>query len=115
MNTKHISLIAVVLVYLASSASAADWFVSTDGTAGGDGSVGRPWDIGSALGGRKEIGAGDTVWIGGGVYKFADRKLGAAGFGVKLAGVKGKPIVVRGALGKRVTIDGGLSVKAPHQ
>ena len=32
---------------------------------------------------------------------------------VKLAGVKGKPVVVRAARGKRVTVDGGLSVRSP--
>ena len=62
---------------------------------------------------KKEVRPGDTVWIGEGTYKFANRKLGSAGFEVKLAGAKGKPVVVRAAKGKRVTIDGGLSVRAP--
>ncbi|MDP6635160.1 MAG: right-handed parallel beta-helix repeat-containing protein [Phycisphaerae bacterium] len=92
---------------------AGDWFVGVDGAAGGDGSVKRRWDLASALGGRKEIKAGDTVWIGEGVYKFANRKSGSAGFEVKLTGAKGKPVIVRAAGAKRVTIDGGLSVKAP--
>jgi len=102
-----------VVVCLASPGWAGDRFVSVGGKADGDGSVERPWDLASALGGRKEILPGDTVWIAGGTYKYPNRKLGSVGFEVKLAGAKGKPIVVRAARGRRVTIDGGLSVKAP--
>jgi len=113
MIAKWIALVCVVVLCAASSGWAADWYVSVGGKADGDGSVKRPWDLGSALGGRKkEVRPGDTVWIGEGTYKFANRKLGSAGFEVKLAGVKGKPIVVRAAKGKRVTIDGGLSVRS---
>ena len=111
MNIKQITLACVVMFCFISSGLARDWYVSPSGTDRADGSLKSPWDLASALGGRKEIRPGDTVWIGGGVYKFADRKLGAAGFEVKLAGAKNRPVVVRGAPGKRVTIDGGLSVR----
>ena len=113
MRLKSIWLVGVVLLCAASPGWAADWHVAVDGKVDGDGSVKRAWDLGSALGGRKEVRPGDTVWIGQGTYKFADRKLGSAGYEVKLAGVKGRAIVVRGAAGKRVTIDGGLSIRAP--
>jgi len=115
MRFRSIWRICVVLLCIASSGWAADWHVAAGGKAGGDGSAERPWDLRSALGGRKEVRPGDTVWVGEGTYKFANRKLGSAGFEVKLAGAKGKPVVVRGAAGKRVTIDGGLSVRAPSQ
>jgi hypothetical protein len=65
------------------------------------------------LAGRKEIAAGDTIWISGGTYKHPDRKLGSAGYVVRLAGQEGKPIHVRAATGERVTIDGGLAVQSP--
>ncbi|MDP6542443.1 MAG: right-handed parallel beta-helix repeat-containing protein [Phycisphaerae bacterium] len=113
MRPKSIWLVGVALLCTTSSGWAKEWYVSTGGKVDGDGSVKRAWDLASALGGRKEIRPGDTVWIGGGTYKFGDRKLGSAGYEVKLVGAKGKPIVVRGVAGKRVTIDGGLSVRAP--
>jgi len=114
MRLKSIWRICAVLLCTVSSGWAADWYVSVDGKTAGDGSIERAWDLGSVLGGRKkEVRPGDTVWIGEGTYKFPDRKLASSGFEVKLAGVKGKPIVVRAVSGKRVTIDGGLSVRSP--
>ena len=113
MTAKRIALVCVVVWGAASSGWAADWYVSVGGKGTGDGSPERAWDLGSVFGGRKkEVRPGDTVWVGGGTYKFADRKLGSAGFEVKLAGTKGRCVVVRAARGSRVTIDGGLSVRA---
>ncbi len=107
------SVIAVTLAMLPLPVGAAEWYVSVTGTAAGKGTKESPWDIESALGGRKEIAAGDTIWISGGTYKHPDRKLGSAGYVVRLAGQEGTPIHVRAATGEHVTIDGGLAVQPP--
>jgi hypothetical protein len=116
MTMQHCRLPAITTIALATfvaSVGAEDWHVATDGTASGRGTRESPWDIESALGGRKEIAAGDTLWIARGTYKHPDRKLGSAGYVVRLAGEAGKPIQVRVARGERVTIDGGLTVQPP--
>ena len=49
-------VLMVVLLSTASFGLAGDWYVSVDGKADGDGSVGKAWDLGSALGGRNVTG-----------------------------------------------------------
>ncbi|HKQ51567.1 MAG TPA: hypothetical protein VJT74_04305, partial [Pyrinomonadaceae bacterium] len=47
------------------------WYVSPDGSAKGRGTKDSPWDLASALAGRKEVKPGDTVWLKGGRYSGA--------------------------------------------
>lgn len=92
---------------------AADWYVAVGGSATGAGTLESPWDLDSALGGRKEVAAGDTIWLAGGTYRHPDRTRGSAGYVIRLVGSDGKPIKVRAALGQRVTIDGALTIQSP--
>lgn len=94
-------------------ALSAEWCVGPQGTTDGKGTHASPWDLESTLAGRRAVAPGDTLWIGGGTYKFPDRKLGSPGYVVRLAGEDGRPIHVRAMPGQRVTIDGGLSVQPP--
>ncbi|HET7039212.1 MAG TPA: Ig-like domain-containing protein, partial [Gemmatimonadales bacterium] len=76
-------------------------FVAPNGSADGDGTIARPWDLATALagaGGRIEPDA--TVWLRGGTYRGA--------FRTALTGEPGSPIVFRQYPGERATIDGGL-------
>jgi hypothetical protein len=91
---------------------AAEYYAAPDGSATGQGTKAAPWDLSSALGGGKKIGAGDTLWLTKGTYKAPFRPPGL-GFEVKLEGRDGAPVVVRGVPGERVTIDGGLLVQEP--
>jgi len=106
-------MLLFALMALAAASMAAEYYVAPDGKPDAPGTKDVPWDIVSALGGRREIKPGDTIWIRGGTYKHPDRTSGSSGFAVKLAGEPDKPIHVRACAGERVTIDGGLSVGAP--
>ena len=86
---------------------AADWHVATNGSPNGAGLPASPWDIVSALEGRRKIEPGDTLWIHQGCYK-AEPKAGGMGYVVRLAGRDGAPVQVRTWQRQRVTIDGGL-------
>ena len=75
------------------------FYVTTGGSASGDGSTGSPWDMPTALsGGNGAIHAGDTVWIRGGTY--------LAPFTSSLTGSAAASIVVRAYPGERAIIDG---------
>jgi hypothetical protein len=77
------------------------YYVAADGTASGDGSRARPWDLATALAGAGgRITAGDTVWLRNGAYP--------GSFRTSIAGAPGRPIVFRQYPGERATIDGGL-------
>ncbi|HWC72592.1 MAG TPA: right-handed parallel beta-helix repeat-containing protein [Gemmatimonadales bacterium] len=79
----------------------AGYYVSPSGSSAGDGSVGKPWDLTTAMaGGNGKIQAGDTVWLRAGTY--------SGNFRTELAGAQGRPIVFRGYPGERATIDGTL-------
>lgn len=94
----------------ASSVLAADFYAAVDGRAEAKGTRDAPWDLESALGGRHSIGAGDTLWVRGGTYRYPVRTRDHMGYRVRLSGAEGAPVVVRGYPGERATIDGGLSI-----
>src|SRR5256714_1037559 len=74
-------------------------FVAPLGSSAGDGTVGRPWDLATALsGGGGRIAPGDTDWLRGGTYRGA--------FVSSLRGAPGARVVVRQYRGERAVIDG---------
>jgi hypothetical protein len=79
--------------------SHAGYYVTADGTPGGDGSDGDPWDLATALDGAGgAILPGDTVWVRGGTYN--------APFTSNLTGTASASIIVRAYPGERAIIDG---------
>ena len=86
-----------VLLLAAGEHAAADFFVAVDGSASGDGSIERPWDLPTALSHPMVIQAGDHIWLRGGVYRGT--------FTSKLTGAPGRPIVLRNYQRERVTLD----------
>lgn len=77
----------------------AGYYVSPTAVAGGDGSIGRPWTMNTALsGGGGRVQPGDTVWLRGGTYRGAFRST--------LQGAPGQPVVVRQYPGERAIVDG---------
>lgn len=78
------------------------WYVSPDGTVGGDGSVERPWSLAAALAQPSAVRPGDTIWVRGGRY--------VGDVASRLAGTPASPIVVRAYPGERATIDGQLAI-----
>jgi len=100
----------LVLLMLSGSVSrGADWYVEPQGKTENPGTKESPWDIASALNGRKEVRPGDTIRLLEGTYRRRPNEL----FDVRLAGSAEKPIHVRPVEGHRVRIDGGLAVQSP--
>jgi hypothetical protein len=78
--------------------SAADFYVSPSGSAGGSGSIGNPWDLQTALDQPSAVHPGDNIWLRGGTY--------TGYFSSHLVGTSAAPIVVRNYPGERAKIDG---------
>jgi hypothetical protein len=91
--------------------TAADWYVGPDGKAANLGTKETSWDIASALEGKEQITAGDTIYLLEGTYKRRPAEL----FEVRLVGTAENPILVRALNGVRVRIDGGLSIQSPSE
>lgn len=82
-------------------AAAAQWHVTTDGTAAGDGSRGAPWDLATALAHPASVQPGDTIWLHEGSYPVVGELSSI------LTGTPDAPIVVRAAAGEHVRLDTG--------
>lgn len=92
-------LIATCLATAAWSpiASAAEFFVASDGTAKATGSREAPWDLATAFAHPLAVKAGDTIWLRGGTYR--------GGLTCDLKGEANNPIIVRQLPGERATLD----------
>jgi len=99
-------LVCVLLLCL--TTRGADWYVGPDGNPASPGTKDSPWDIASALNGRKGVRPGDTIYLMEGTYRRRPNEL----FEVRLAGSSEKPICVRPVAGPHVRIDGGLAVQS---
>lgn len=84
----------------------ASHYVSPSGTAAGDGSLARPWDLATALASRRVL-PGDTIWLGGGTYRGAFRST--------VRGAPGAPVVVRQRPGERAVIEGAGATPATRR
>lgn len=89
-------------------ASPIQYFVATNGSASGDGSESKPWDLTSALKNTAKIKPGDTLWIRGGTYGSG----GATSFQATLKGTAQQPVIVRAYKGERATINGHIEATA---
>lgn len=78
------------------------YYVAPDGSAAGDGSASRPWDLRTALAQPGVVQPGDTIWLRGGTYRGEFRST--------LTGTAARPVVLRQYPGERATVDGRLEV-----
>ena len=86
----------------------ADWYVSTSGSSGGNGSIGSPWDLQTALNdanASSAIAPGDTIWLRGGTYDGL--------FTSSLNGTSGNPIKVRSYTGEWAVLRGSTTARLP--
>lgn len=88
--------IALLLV-VAQSGWAADYYAAPDARLRARGSREDPFDLASALAATNTIRPGDTLWLLGGTYRGA--------FESKLQGSDDNPVTIRSAPGERATID----------
>ena len=84
---------------------ASQFYVAPTGTAQGDGSIGNPWDLQTALSQPKSVHPGDTIWVRAGTYG-----TGQDIFYGKLVGTPAAPIIVRQYPGERATINGWIQL-----
>jgi hypothetical protein len=76
------------------------FIVAPGGTAHGDGSPERPWDLATALAHPAAVKPGDTIWLREGTYKGLFRST--------LSGTREAPITVRAFGRERATVDGAI-------
>ena len=93
------SAVAVFLATLV-SVHAADFYVAPTGSAGGNGSIGNPWDLLTAFGQPAAVQPGDTIWLRGGIYIPANPSWPS--LECYLQGTANAPIIVRAYAGERV-------------
>ena len=104
MTARSIRLFSMMgLLLVPAGASAAEWHVTPEGTAAGDGSEAAPWDLATAWGHPEAVQPGDTIWLHGGTYPIVGALTGV------LAGTPDAPIVARALPAERVTLDTGDS------
>lgn len=103
---------ALMLVICAAPISTgAEFYVSQNGKQKGTGTKEDPFDIVTALSGRKSVQPGDIVWLRGGIYTLpADPRTEKFTIECRLKGTPEKPIIVRQMPGERATIDGALTL-----
>lgn len=97
MNYRVLGACVLSGCLLVAAANAKELHVSPSGTASGDGSSSKPWDLATALS-HPSIAPGDVVWLHGGDY--------SGSFVSELTGTQTNPIVVRSAPGEWARIDG---------
>ena len=103
--TVGIATICALMVFasvLAARVQAANYFVSTAGSPGGDGSITNTWDINTAFG-ELAIQPGDTVWIRAGIYEPNTPEY-CIGLKPTLSGSSNAPVIVRGFPGERAIL-----------
>ncbi|HEX7017669.1 MAG TPA: right-handed parallel beta-helix repeat-containing protein [Patescibacteria group bacterium] len=97
-------LSTILFLHFATPVLAAEFFASPSGTAEGDGSIDRPWDITTAFTKTAEVSPGDTLWLRGGLYGEG----GATRFAITLDGSLEQPITIRGYQDERATVNGEI-------
>jgi hypothetical protein len=100
------ALAALLLMGLScNSLLAAEWFAAPDGKPTSDGTIAGPWDLATAVSGRKPVNPGDVVWLRAGTYR-NDRSQ----FTFSVSGETSKPVIVRNYRHEHATIDGAVIV-----
>ena len=88
----------LILITSATAAKAAEFYVATNASSSGTGTIGNPWTLQTALNQPSAVHPGDTIWLRGGTY--------AGHFTSHLTGTSSNPIKVRQYPGERARIDG---------
>jgi hypothetical protein len=95
-------LFGLCVLLAALEAEATDFYVSPTAGAGGNGSMGNPWKLQTALDHPSAVQPGDTIWLRGGTYANPP-------YTSRLAGTSASPIIVRQYPGERAILDGNYN------
>jgi len=105
------AVLTLLGVALGAVSHATDFYVATNGTPAGDGSIGNPWNLVTALTNPPSVHPGDTIWLRGGVYTTTPVYDSGSGwwkaFQSTLAGASNNLVTLRQYPGERATLDGG--------
>jgi len=96
-------IMAALVLVVAVPAGASQFYVAPNGSASGNGSIGQPWDLGTALAQPATVKPGDTLWLRGGIFKISY----PAQYPSNLTGTASAPIVLRSYPGEHATVDLG--------
>jgi len=88
-----------------------EFYASPSGSASGDGSLSKPWDLQTALNQPTPVTPGSTIWLRGGRYTGGSDR---AGFRSNLTGTGDAPIVVRQVPGERAIVTNSLDVRGSY-
>jgi hypothetical protein len=88
-----------------------EFYVSPSGSASGDGSRTKPWDLQTALNQPGPVSPGSTIWLRGGRYTGGTSR---GGFLSTLTGTADAPIVVRQFPGERAIVTNSLDVRGSY-
>ena len=101
----HLLSVPAAAVLLSVRIGAASfYFISPSGTPSGDGSITRPWDIGTGFSNQvATVEAGDTVYLRAGTCVSSAAANGQ--IAISYRGQPGNPVIVRAYPGERATID----------
>lgn len=92
-----------------SAGGGSQFYVAPTGSSSGNGSIGNPWDLQTALSQPASVAPGSTIWLRGGTYGN-----GTTEFTSILAGTLAAPILVKQYPSERATVNGGISVNGPY-
>src|ERR1700690_1178515 len=102
MKCLQVLLAIFAWCFFAATTGATDHYAAPAGTSSGDGSIGSPWDLQTALNQPGSLQPGDTVWLRGVTYRAPTSE----GFMSHLNGTAASLIIIRNYNGARATIDG---------
>ncbi len=86
------------------------YYAAPTGTAAGDGSLEKPWDLKTALLNKTVINPGDNLWLRAGTYGTGAKTT----FVDDLNGSREQPITIRNYNNERATIDGNITVNGNY-
>ncbi len=105
--TVAVTLVINAAVQPPTAGSGNTWYVSPNGSAGGNGSISNPWDIATALNQPASVRPGDTIYLRAGKYGGGQYNSELHSY---LVGTPVLPITVRSYPGERAIIDAWLQV-----
>ncbi len=103
---KSIPLLVLTFLFALSGLHATSFYVSPSALLSGDGSMGNPWTLQTALNHPSALQPGDTVWLKGGTY--LDSLDAQTSFRCLTHGLPDAPIIFRNMPGERAILDGNL-------
>jgi len=102
-------LVALLLMALTAPLRAGQFHVTATASAGGNGSLASPWQLGTALKQTSAVHPGDTIWVHGGTYINPTNGQNQIAWTSTLSGTPSQPIIVAAYPDEHPALDGANS------